>query len=213
MVVLDSPYAPALLFDAADRLATGEEIPAATLQAAARLFRKAASVKVDGFYAPEAQLRAAEISYTTLGRPALGELNAAVKLYPKLPQGAKAAFLLARAGLCEFWDGTPGCPEAEINAIAAFLKEYPEAEQAAEARYSVAYRHAALVEIYLEQGKPHFSAERAVEHKAKARDAVAELKRLNAREPLWVARGERLLWCLDNNIGVASNIETPLRRF
>ena len=213
VVPLDSPYAPGLLFDAAQRLASTEEAPPATLQAAARLYRKAVAAKLDGVYAAEAQWRAAELSYQTTGSAALGELNAVVKLYPKTPQAARAAFAQVRAGLCEFWDGTPGCPAAEINSIAEWLKEYPESDLSAEARYSLAYRHAALVEVYLQPGKPYFSAEQAVAHKQKAREVVAELQRLNAREPDWVARGERLLWCLDNNIGVMSNIETPLRRF
>jgi hypothetical protein len=213
VVILDNPYAPALLFDAADRLAATEEAPPSTLQAAARLFRKVVSLKTDGVYAAEAQWRAAEIDYNTLGASALKGVSAVAQLYPKTPQAASASFLVMRAGLCEFWDGTPGCPAAESNAIAAWLTEHPEAARAAEARYSLAYRHAALVEIYLQQGKPYFSAEQAVEHKGKAREVVAEIERLDAREPLWVARGERLLWCLDNNVGVMSNIETPLRRF
>lgn len=213
VVILDNPYAPALLFDAADRLATTEEAPPSTLQAAARLFRKVVSLKTESVYAAEAQWRAAQIDYNTLGAAALNGVNTVAKLYPKTQQAATASFLVVRAGLCEFWDGTPGCPAAESNAIAAWVNEYPEAEQAAEARYSLAYRHAALVEIYLQQGKPYFSAERAVEHKGRAREVVAQVQRLNAREPIWMARAERLLWCLDNNVGVMSNIETPLRRF
>jgi outer membrane protein assembly factor BamD (BamD/ComL family) len=219
VVLLDNEHAPALLFDAADRIARDDSPE--SMRSAERLFRKVASVKTEGPYAAEAQWRAAELSWRLTLRdkgnitesPALGALTAITKVFPKTPQAAQAAFLLLRAGLCEFWDGTPGCPEAEINAVAGWLKEYPNSDHAAEARYALAYRHAALVEIYLQPGKPYFSPEKAVEHKGKAREVVADLLKLDASQPAWMARGERLLWCLDNNIGVLTNIETPLRRF
>lgn len=223
VVLDDNPRAPALLFEAAEAVAR-EDSPEAW-RSAARLFRKAASLATDGPYAPEARWRAAELAWRIEARTkgaisqsgAAAELGAVVRSYPKTRAAAEAAFLLLRTNLCEFWEGTPGCPEAEIEMISNYLREYPDSERAPELRYAIAYRHAALVEIYLQQGQPHFSAEKAVEHKAKAREAVESLTRQKdtaaSFAASWAARGERLLWSLDNNIGVFSGIEVALTKF
>ncbi len=218
VVLDDNPRAAALLCDAADELAQQDSPDA--WRAAARLFRKAASLASSGPYAPEALWRAAELAWRTEVRTtgavapsgAVTELAAIVRTYPKTSVAARAAFLLLRANLCEHWEGTPGCAEAEIVAISRYLEEYPNSEQAAELRYAIAYRNAALVEIYLQQDAPHFSAEKAVEHKAKAREAVEALLRQESGTA-WAARGERLLWSLENNVGVFSGIEAALRRY
>lgn len=218
LVVLDSnPRAAALLFDAADTVAKGD-MPEAWL-AAARLFRKAAAVAPQGPYASEALWRAADLTWRAEERAAgplshtasLADLRALVRQFPKTSVAARADYLLLRSSLCDFWEGTPGCPEAEINSIARYLEQYAHSEHAAELRYALAYRHAALVEIYLKQDAAHFSAERAVEHKAKARSAIETLLRSESGTP-WAARGERLLHALDSNEGVFSGIELALQK-
>ena len=218
VVLENNPRAAALLYEAADTLA--REDSADAWQTAARLFRKAASVSSAGAYAADAMARAAELAWKAEFRKtgnvtdagAGRELAAVVQTYPKTPAAARAAFLLLRNNLCELWEGTPGCPEVEIGLIERYLAEYSEAETAAELRYAVAYRHSALVEIYLQQDKPHFSAEKAVAHKQKARETVEELMRQHPGG-LWAARGERLLWCLENNEGVYSSVALALTRF
>ncbi len=223
VVLDDNPRAPALLFEAAESVAR-EDSPEAW-HAAARLFRKAASLGHDGPYGAEARWRAAELAWRIEARAkaaispsgAAAELAGVVRAYPKTRAAAEADFLLLRTGLCEYWEGTPGCPEAEIEMIAKYLENYRDSPRTAELRYALAYRHAALVEIYLQQGQPHFSAEKAVEHKAKAREVVESLLRQKegaaSFDASWAARGERLLWSLDHNIGVFSGIEVALRRF
>jgi len=233
VVLDDNPRAPALLFEAAESVAR-EDSPE-VWRAAARLFRKAASLGHDGPYAPEARWRAAELAWRIEARTkaaispsgAVAELAGVVRAYPKTRPAAEADFLLLRTGLCEYWEGTPGCPEAEIEMISQYLEKYSDSRRTAELRYALAYRHAALVEIYLQQGQLHFSAEKAVEHKAKARGVVESLLRQKESaassgaasfdaasfDASWAARGERLLWSLDHNIGVFSGIEVALRRF
>ena len=221
MVLDNNPRAPGLLFQAAEVLA--EEDSAQTWLTAARLFRKAASVVPDGPYAPEARWRAAELAWRIETRTtgsisptgAVLELERVVRSYPKTGAAAEAAFLLLRANLCDYWESTPGCPEAEIGLITRYLEEYPDSERATELRYALAYRHAALVEIYLQQGKAHFSAEKAVRHKQQARQVVEALLPPGAAsfDASWAARAERLLWSLENNIGVFSTIQVPLSKF
>ncbi len=223
LVVLDNnPKAPGLLFQAAEVLAEGDS-PKDWIRAS-RLFRNAASLVLDGPYAPEARWRAAELSWRIVVRTAgviapssgaVAELEGVVRSYPKTRAAAEAAFLLLRTNLCDYWDGTPGCPEAEIGLLARYLEEYPDSERTSELRYALAYRHAALVEIYLQQDKSHFSAEKAVEHKQKARQVVEALLHPKAArfDASWAARAERLLWSLDNNIGVFSDIEVALNKF
>lgn len=219
VVVLDNnPRAAALLFEAADALSGQDSLDA--WKASARLFRKAASLAPSGPYGPEASWRAAELAWrseqqsTGAVSGAVKELATVVSSYPKTRTAARAAFLLLRSSLCEYLDGTPGCPEVEIGLISRYLEQYPDSEQAAELRYAIAYRHAALVEIYLQQTAPHFNAEKAVEHKARAREAVEALLRQQAPgATTWAARGERLLWSLENNVGVYSGIEVALKKF
>jgi hypothetical protein len=184
------------------------------------LFRKAAALTTAGPYAAEAAFRAAELAWQTeirqTGAPSdkgsLADLAAVTRTYAKTPAAARAAFLLLRNSLCEHWDGTPGCPAAEVGLISDYLQQYPNSVHAAEARYAIAYRHAALVEIYLAKDKAYFSPEKAVEHKAKALAACEQL----AQDPvatLWRARAERLIWSLQNNVGVYSDIQVALKRF
>ena len=222
LVVLDNnPRAPGLLFHAAEALA--EEDSAQIWIAASRMFRKSASIVPDGPYASEARWRAAELSWRietrTIGsinpRGTVVELQRVVRSYPKTRAAAEAAFLLLRINLCDYWESTPGCPEAEIGLITRYLEDYPDSERTTELRYALAYRHAALVEIYLQQGKTHFSAEKAVRHKQEARQAVETLLGPGAVsfDASWAARAERLLWSLENNIGVFSHIEVALSKF
>ena len=218
IVLDDNPHAGALLFDAADSMAESNSLD--SWQAAARLFRKAAALTTAGPYAGEAAFRAAELAWQAEIRQtsapsdkgSLADLAAVTRTYAKTPAAARAAFLLLRNSLCEHWDGTPGCPAAEIGLISDYLQQYPNSVHAAEARYAIAYRHAALVEIYLAKDKAYFSPEKAVEHKAKALAASEQL----ARDPvatLWRVRAERLIWSLQNNVGVYSDIQVALKRF
>ena len=218
LIVLDeNPHAAALLFDAADSMAESNSVD--SWQAAARLFRKAAALTTAGPYAAEAAFRAAELAWQTeirqTGAPSdkgsLADLAAVTRTYAKTPAAARAAFLLVRNSLCEHWDGTPGCPAAEVGLISDYLQQYPNSVHAAEARYAIAYRHAALVEIYLAKDKAYFSPEKAVEHKAKALAACEQL----AQDPvatLWRVRAERLIWSLQNNVGVYSDIQVALKK-
>ena len=172
---------------------------------------------------PEARWRAAELSWRietrTIGsinpKGTIVELQRVVRSYPKTRAAAEAAFLLLRINLCDYWESTPGCPEAEIGLITRYLEDYPDSERTTELRYALAYRHAALVEIYLQQGKTHFSAEKAVRHKQEARQAVETLlgPGVVSFDASWAARAERLLWSLENNIGVFSQIEVALSKF
>jgi len=218
LIVLDeNPHAAALLFEAADSMAESNSLD--SWQAAARLFRMAAALATAGPYAAEAAFRAAELAWQAeirqTGAPSdkgsLADLAAVTRTYAKTPAAARAAFLLLRNSLCEHWDGTPGCPAAEVGLISDYLQQYPNSVHAAEARYAIAYRHAALVEIYLAKDKAYFSPEKAVEHKAKALAACEQL----ARDPvgiLWRVRAERLIWSLQNNVGVYSDIQVALRK-
>lgn len=218
LIVLDeNPHAAALLFEAAGSMAESNSLD--SWQAAARLFRMAAALATAGPYAAEAAFRAAELAWQAeirqTGAPSdkgsLADLAAVTRTYAKTPAAARAAFLLLRNSLCEHWDGTPGCPAAEVGLISDYLQQYPNSVHAAEARYAIAYRHAALVEIYLAKDKAYFSPEKAVEHKAKALAACEQL----ARDPvgiLWRVRAERLIWSLQNNVGVYSDIQVALRK-
>ena len=218
LVILDSnPHAAGLLFDAAETTSRMDD--AESWLSAARLFRKAAAAAKDGPYAKEALWRAAELTWraeSRAGNPtptgaAASDLNALIRAYPRTPLAARAAFLLLRTGLCNDWDGAPGCPETEIGLISNYLKENADTPHEAEARHALVYRHAALVEIYLQQGQPHFNAEKAVEHKTQARAMGEELIRDHAGT-LWAARAERLVWSLDHNVGVFSGVEIALRK-
>jgi hypothetical protein len=218
LIVLDeNPHAAALLFEAADSMAESNSLD--SWQAAARLFRMAAALATAGPYAAEAAFRAAELAWqaeirqtgASSDKGSLADLAAVTRTYAKSPAAARAAFLLLRNSLCEQWDGTPGCPAAEVGLISDYLRQYPNSVHAAEARYAIAYRHAALVEIYLAKDKAHFSPEKAVEHKAKALAASEQL----AQDPvatLWRVRAERLIWSLQNNVGVYSDIQVALRK-
>jgi hypothetical protein len=239
VILLDeNPHAAALLFEAADDLAQDESQE--SWRSAARLFRKAAeadcgpglqpvapthspqaqAISPCHSYAAEAAFRAAELAWRLEIREAgaasekgsLAEVAAVTRTYPKTAGAARAAFLLVRNGLCEYWDGTPGCPEAEIGPISKYLEQYPNSPHALEARYAIAYRHAALVEIYLAEDKPYFSTPKAADHRAKAQAAAEALVHDCPGTPL-AARSEHLLWSLGNNVGVYSAIEVALRRF
>jgi hypothetical protein len=218
---LDSWQAAARLFRKAAALGCGtglQPVPAPGKPSAQAQAAQAESL-CHSPYAAEAAFRAAELAWQAeirqTGAPSdkgsLADLAAVTRTYAKTPAAARAAFLLLRNSLCEHWDGTPGCPTAEVGLISDYLQQYPNSVHAAEARYAIAYRHAALVEIYLAKDKAYFSPEKAVEHKAKALAASEQL----ARDPvgiLWRVRAERLIWSLQNNVGVYSDIQVALKK-
>lgn len=217
---IESWQAAARLFRKAAALSCPADRPPAAAAGAQSGKPQAAHANGCGpLYAAEASWRAAELAYqaelrqtgTPSDKGSLADLAAVTQTYSKTPAAARAAFLLLRNSLCDSWDGTPGCPEAEIGLISNFLARYPDSAQAVEARYAIAYRHAALVEIYLAKDQPHFSPEKAVEHKATA-VAAAEAVAGEAAGPLWNARAERLAWSLQNNVGVYSAIEVALKK-
>ncbi len=122
------------------------------------------------------------------------------KKFPHTKWSDLAAFRLLDNKLCGDWEGLPKCPEQESEMYEKYADEHPQSPAAAEALYNAAWRRAALMVIYPNDGK----ANKVPEAKAKA---AALAQRITTTYPQtdWAARAQTLLYLVNQGIPVYGN--------
>jgi outer membrane protein assembly factor BamD (BamD/ComL family) len=179
---------------------------------ALRLYYRAAEYFPQSPVAGEALYRAADIRWQIdradmLGRPSGRDtstrlygikedlMKQVIKKFPHTKWADLAAYNLLDNKLCGDWQGESKCPEKEAEVYEKYADEHPQSPVAAEALFNAAYRRAALVELYKNDGKTN----RIGDAKAKA---VALAQRLIASFPQsdWAVRAQTLLYKLDQGI-------------
>jgi outer membrane protein assembly factor BamD (BamD/ComL family) len=169
--------------------------------------------------AAEALYRAADIRWQLdkldlAGRPSAKEkdphlrepleehyMKEVIKKYPHTKWADLAAFHLIDNKLCGEWQGTHDCPEKESEIYLKYAREHPDSPATPEALYDAAMRLADLIEIYKTEEQP-----------AKSQDAASRATRvcqeLASRFPQsdWGARGQALLYMVQQNIPVFGNV-------
>ncbi len=122
------------------------------------------------------------------------------KKFPGTKWAELAAFHLIDNKLCGDWEGLPKCPEREAELYEKYVQEHPQSPAAAEALYRAAFRQAALIVLYPNDGK----ANKVPEAKAKATE-LAQRVVSNYPQTDWAARAQTLLYEIAQGIAVYGN--------
>jgi hypothetical protein len=123
-----------------------------------------------------------------------------IKKFPGTKWADLAAYELLDNKMCGDWQGASKCPEKETDIYEKYATEHPQSPKAGQALYNAAWRQSALVEIYKTE------EDRKKSEQAKAR-AIAITQKLIAQSPQgdWNARGQRLLYLVQNDIPTWGN--------
>jgi Bacterial SH3 domain len=123
-----------------------------------------------------------------------------IKKFPGTKWADLAAYALLDNKTCGDWQGASKCPEKETDMYEKYAAEHPQSPKAGQALYNAAWRQSALIEIYKTE------EDRKKSDQAKAR-SIALAQKLIAQSPQgdWSARGQRLLYLVQNNIPTWGN--------
>lgn len=119
------------------------------------------------------------------------------KKFPHTKWSDLADFHLIDNKLCGDWQGQSKCPEKEAEIYEKYADEHPQSPTAAEALYDAAWRQAALIDIYPNEGK----AGKVGEAKSKA---SALCRRISTTFPQtdWAARAMALAYQVEQGLPV-----------
>jgi len=111
-----------------------------------------------------------------------------------------AAYHLIENKVCGDWGGDTKCPEKESEIYEKYVREHPQSPKAAEALYQAAWRQAALIQMYKDDG----NASRASSAKNKAVGLARQIASQYAQTD-WGARAQALLYLIEQDIPTYGN--------
>jgi outer membrane protein assembly factor BamD (BamD/ComL family) len=222
VVRASTPNGDAILFGAAADSEAEASRPRGrrnAAQDAMNLYARMAEYFPQSPRAGEALYRSADIRWQLdkldlVGRPSAREkdphlrepleekyMKEVIKKFPRTKWADLAAFHLIDNKLCGEWQGSHDCPEKESDLYLKYAREHPDSPATPEALYNAATRLAALVEIYRTEEQPGKSQDAKVRASRVAQD-------LGSRFPQsdWGARGQAILYLLQQNIPTYGNI-------
>lgn len=127
-------------------------------------------------------------------------MNEVRKKFPHTKWSDLADFAKLDNKLCGDWQAESKCPEKEADMYEKYVEEHPQSPAVAEALYDAAWRRAALVSIYPNEGKSGKVAE------AKARvEALSQRLTSNYGQTDWAARGAALLFMVQQGVPTFGN--------
>jgi hypothetical protein len=189
-------------------------------QDAMRLYYRVADLFPNSPLAAEAMYRSADIRWQLdkpdiMSKPSAREQQAflrgqidehwmkeVIKKFPNTRWADLAAFHLIDNKLCGDWQGASKCPVKEADLYEKYASEHPQSPAANEALYDAAWRYAALIEIY----KTEDQARKSDEAKNKSM-ALAQKVASQTAQTDWAARGQRLLYLLQQGVPAYGNTE------
>ena len=222
VVRISTPNGDAILYGAAADSEAEASRPRGrrnAAQDAMNLYARMAEYFPQSPRAGEALYRSADIRWQLdkldlIGRPSAKEkdphlrepleehyMKEVIKKFPRTRWADLAAFHLIDNKLCGEWQGSHDCPEKESDLYLKYAREHPDSPATPEALYDAATRLADLIEIY-----------RTEEQSGKSQEARNRALRVSqdlaTRFPQsdWGARGQTLLYMLQQNIPVYGNI-------
>jgi len=188
-------------------------------QDAMRLYYRAAEYFPTSPLAGEAMYRSADIRWQlekadVSSRPSAREresylregmneqyMKEVIKKFPGTKWADLAAFHLIDNKLCGDWQGSSKCPVKEAEIYQKYAAEHPQSPALAEALYDAAWRWSALIEIYKTEEDP----KKSEEAKTKA-IALAQQVASQSGPSDWVARAQRLLYLIEQNVPTYGNV-------
>jgi outer membrane protein assembly factor BamD (BamD/ComL family) len=185
---------------------------------AMRLYRRMAEYFPKSPLAGEALYRAADIRWQVeafdvstlpsaeernpLLRAQINEdwMREVMKKFPGTKWADLAAYHLIENKVCGEWAADTKCPEKESELYEKYVREHPQSPKAAEALYQAAWRQAALIQMYKDDG----NAGRSNGAKNKA---VALARQIASQYPQtdWGARAQALLYLIEQDVPTYGN--------
>jgi len=185
---------------------------------AMRLYRRMAEYFPQSPLAGEALYRAADIrwqldAYDVNTRPSARERNPllraqieedwmreVIKKFPGTKWADLAAYHLIENKVCGDWAGDTKCPEKETELYEKYVREHPQSPKAAEALYQAAWRQAALIQMYKDDGNAGRSSGARNKAIGLARQTASQYPQTD-----WGARAQTLVYMIEQDIPTYGN--------
>ena len=185
---------------------------------AMRLYRRMAEYFPQSPLAAESLYRAADIRWQLDAldvntRPSARERNPllrgeidedwmreVMKKFPGTKWADTAAYHLIENKVCGDWAGDTKCPEKESELYEKYVRERPQSAKAAEALYEAAWRQAALIQMYKDDGNAGRSNGARNKATALARQIASQYPQTD-----WGARAQTLIYLIEQDIPTSGN--------
>ena len=185
---------------------------------AMRLYRRMAEYFPQSPLAGEALYRAADIRWQLDAidvntRPSARERNpllraqieeewmrGVIKKFPGTKWADLAAYHLTENKVCGDWAGDTKCPEKETELYEKYAREHPQSPKAAEALYQAAWRQAALIQMYKDDGNAGRSSAAKNKATALARQIASQYAQTD-----WGARAQTLIYLIEQEVPTYGN--------
>ncbi|HYN15267.1 MAG TPA: hypothetical protein VES66_05705 [Terriglobales bacterium] len=123
-----------------------------------------------------------------------------IKKFPGTKWADLAAYHLIENKVCGDWAGDTKCPEKESEHYEKYVREHPRSPKAAEALYQAAWRQAALIQMYKDDG----NASRSSGAKNKAVGLARQVASQYAQTD-WGARAQALVYLIEQDVPMYGN--------
>ncbi len=123
-----------------------------------------------------------------------------IKKFPGTKWADLAAYHLIENKVCGDWAGDTKCPEKETEIYEKYARERPQSPKAAEALYQAAWRQAALIQMYKDDGNASRSSGARNKAIALARQVASQYAQTD-----WGARAQALLYLIEQDIPTYGN--------
>jgi len=123
-----------------------------------------------------------------------------MKKFPGTKWADWAAYHLIENKLCGDWGGDTKCPEKETELYEKYARERPQSPRAAEALYQAAWRQAALIQLYKDDGNAGRSSAARNKAVGLARQIAGQYAQTD-----WGARAQALLYLIEQDIPTYGN--------
>jgi hypothetical protein len=185
---------------------------------AMRLYRRTAEYFPKSPLAGEAAYRAADIRWQEDAidvntrpsarqndphlRPEIDEdwMREVIRKFSGTKWADMAAYHLIENKVCGEWAGETKCPEKESEIYEKYAREHPQSPNTPEALYQAAWRQAALIQMYKDDGNAGRSAGAKGKAEALARQVASQFAQTD-----WGARGQALLFLIEQDVPTYGN--------
>ncbi|MFZ3212000.1 MAG: hypothetical protein WA188_10830 [Terriglobales bacterium] len=135
-------------------------------------------------------------------RPEIDEdwMREVIKKFPGTKWADMAAYHLLENKVCGDWGGETKCPEKESELYEKYVHEHPQSPKAAEALYQAAWRQAALIQMYKDDGNANRSSAAKNKAVALARQVASQYAQTD-----WGARAQELVFLIEQDIPTYGN--------